>query len=256
MIMNTLQKPEFSQKKTVINTLKESSLHKILKKMYAEEFSGRMEAQTGNFIADIVCPGKKIIEIQTGNVSSLKKKALYFIKNGYSLRIVVPLPAVKTIVNIEKDGTVISRRKSPLKKNVYSVFRELTGFCELLGKPEITLEILECETEEIRTKLNAPVQSENKRRRFCKPWIKTDKKLVNITKKMRFSSKKDWLLLLPALKEPLFTVKDVFKNLKDSGTKTCENDVRLMLWVFEKAGFIEKSELKKGRAFLYGIAGR
>ena len=257
--MNTLQKPDFPQKKTVINTLKESSLHKILKKMYAEEYSGRMEVQTGNFIADIVCPGKKIIEIQTGNVSSLKRKALYFIENGYSLRIAVPLPAIKTIVNIEKDGTVISRRKSPLKKNIYSVFRELTGFYELLGNQQIVLEILECETEEIRTKVNAPVQSENKRRRFCKPWIKTDKNLVSITKKMRFSSKKEWLSLLPPLPctslqtmSGSFTVKDVINGLKSSGVKAGENDVRLMLWVFEKAGFIKRCG-KSGRAVLYSI---
>ena len=57
--MSTLQKPEIQQKKTVINTLKESSLHKILKKMYAEEYSGKMEVQIGNFIADIACPEKK-----------------------------------------------------------------------------------------------------------------------------------------------------------------------------------------------------
>ena len=57
--MSTLQKPEIQQKKKVINTLKESSLHKILKKMYAEEYSGKMEVQIGNFIADIACPEKK-----------------------------------------------------------------------------------------------------------------------------------------------------------------------------------------------------
>ena len=145
----------------------------------------------------------------------------------------------------------VSRRKSPLKKNIWSVFRELTGFYPLLGKPKIELEILECETEEIRTRVNVPVQSENKRRRFCKPWIKTDKKLTGIIKKMRFSSKKDWISLLPPL-PGTFTVKDVFNRLKNKGEKLRENDVRLMLWVYEKASFIKKSG-KNGRSYLYSI---
>ena len=104
---------------------------------------------------------------------------------------------------------------------------------------------LECETEEIRTKVNEPVQSENKRRRFCKPWIKTDKNLVSITKKMRFSSKKDWLLLLPPLAEPLFTVKDVFISLKENGTKT----FKIVLCVDKESKFA--TEYANGEEVLY-----
>ena len=42
-----------------------------------------------------------------------------------------------------------------------------------------------------------PVQSKNKKRRFKKDWIKTDKSLNKIIQTIQFNNKQDYLKLLP-----------------------------------------------------------
>ena len=101
---------------TRINTLNEKKLHKTLKKLYALEYSGKTEVKNGPYIADIECPEKKIIEIQTSTVSSLAKKIEYFLNEGFSVKVVYPLPEVKRIRTLDQNGKTVSERKSPVKK--------------------------------------------------------------------------------------------------------------------------------------------
>ncbi|MBO4405079.1 MAG: hypothetical protein J5780_07130, partial [Treponema sp.] len=192
-----------------INTLNESRLHKTLKKLYTLEHSGKTEVKEGPYIADIECPGKKIIEIQTSTLASLAKKTEYFLKNGFSVKIVYPLPEEKVIVTLNSDGSKLSRRKSPLKKNLISVFRELTALTDFLTEKKFSLDVLHCSIVETRIKTENMVQSKNRRRRHLKDWVKTGKELSEIKKRTVFSGKTSYRKLIPFKKEKLFTVKEL-----------------------------------------------
>ena len=229
----------------MINTLNESSLHKALKTIYSLEKETVTEEKVGQWICDIInLNTDEVIEIQTSNVSSLKNKTAGLLSLGKKVKIVHPVIIEKTIETYGENGNIITKRKSPKKENIYSIFRQLTGLTNLLLNTNFTLEIIEISVTEIRSKTEAPVQLKNKSRRFLRNWIKTDKKLNKIFNTYQFKTKKDYISLLPSeivcnteLKKD-FTVKQVqkysAKNRTDKANITC------MIWVLRKLELIEE----------------
>ncbi|MEL3909084.1 MAG: hypothetical protein P1P64_08790 [Treponemataceae bacterium] len=72
-----------------IGTLNESSLHETLKQHFCCS-GAKTEVPIDSFVCDILCPDKKIIEIQTSNLSSLKKKLSVLLKT-YKVEVVFPI---------------------------------------------------------------------------------------------------------------------------------------------------------------------
>ena len=161
----------------MINTLNESSLHRSLKSLYALEKGCMTEVNIAGKIYDVVDGSGNITEIQTRNLSSLLVKTLGALKDGRRVKIVYPVVKVKYIEVYDEKGVLLSKRKSPLRASIYSVFRELTGLYPVLLKKRFSLDVVEIAMSEIRTQTETPVQSPNGRRRFLKNWNKTDKKL-------------------------------------------------------------------------------
>ncbi len=237
-----------------INTLNESSLHRTLKKIYSLEEGSETEVESGGQIYDIVHKDGSITEIQTKNISRLAKKAEAALMQGKKFRIVHPVAEETRIETYDKNGNLISRRKSPKKESVYSVFRELTGLYPVLLEENFSLELVFSKITEIRTETENPVQSKNKRRRFRKNWLKTDKKLDSIERTQILKSKKDYLAMIPDGIPERFTVKDIAEKLKkipEVKNKT-SNCASIFVWVLNKMELIEQ-EGNKNRARLYRI---
>ena len=98
---------------------------------------------------------------------------------------------------------------------------------------------------ETRMRTLENVQSQNKRRRFKKNWIKTNKRLEEIIETKHFNSKDDYLKLLPELPDT-FSSKDLEEKI---GKK---NNPNLILWVFAHMNIIKHVE-SQGRKKFYRI---
>ena len=237
----------------MINTLNESSLHKTLKSYYSLQNEGSCtEVPQGPYIADIRTKNGSIIEIQTANLAHLRDKIQYCINEGIRIKVVYPLVTTKYIQTVPDSDKTASKRKSPLHKDIYSIFKELTSLYGFLFNRLFTLEVIEITMTELRQATEQPVQSDNKRRRFKKNWVKKGKRLEEIGSVHTFKKKKDYLKLLPQDIPQEFTVKDILNALKEQGIKTKEQSVRCMIWVFCKAELIEHCGTLK-RSYLYRV---
>lgn len=225
----------------MINTYSESRLHKTLKNLYAMDRNGKTEQPVEGKICDIVADDGSIIEIQTGSLAKLHGK-LGLLLPRYRVTVVYPLVVQKTIETVGKDGSLMSRRKSPKKQGILDIFRELTSIYPYLLHEHFMLEVLEVSVVEHRVKVDSPMQLANRSRRFKRDWYKEDKSLAEIHTTHRFSSAEDYLALLPADLPEEFTVKDLGKALKT-------RNASLILWVLRKMDLVEAVG-KQGKALV------
>ncbi len=225
--------------------LNESKLHHSLKILYQEIYEGKTEEKQDGYIYDIVTKNGNIIEIQTKNLSKLLPKILTTIENGHNIKVVHPIPLIRRIELKDEKGNIISKRKSPKKASIYSVFRELTGIYPVITNPHFSLELVEIEMTEERIRTPEPVQTKNGRRRYRRNWLKTGKRLDSIINTKRFSKTEDYLKLLPPLPENFCAkdLKEALKNKKEIPQSTI--DAHLILWVFLHAGLIEERGSQK-----------
>lgn len=222
------------------STLNESDLHKTIKIIYAEEYNGTTEVELHNHIFDVFTDDKTVIEIQTKNLSKLFKKISDCLEKGLKVILVHPLIEKKTIETY-KDGILISKRKSPKKGNIYSLFKEITGIYPILLHPNFKMEVLLVDTIEQREKLNENVQSKNNRRRFKKDWIKINKKLETINEKIVFNSADDYLNLLPQNLPDSFSAKELKQCLTNNNhiPSSAAQYAHLIIWVLFRMNLIE-----------------
>lgn len=230
----------------MINTYNESSLHKTLKELYALKENAQTEVLKNNHIYDVLKSDGTIIEIQTKNLGKLYAKTKDSLNLGLKCTIVHPIATETIIITKDKDGNTLSKRKSPKKNSIYSIFRELTSIYPLLLENNFKLEVLETIITEERIKTETPVQSKNKQRRFKKNWNKADKKLNEILNTRIFKTKNDYLELLPEGLPEEFTTKEIQILLKQNKSlpKSAANYTSLMVWVFNKMGLIEQTGTK------------
>lgn len=238
--------------KIMINTLNETHLHKTLKRIYANKTEGSvMEQPAEGYIADIIRPDGEIIEIQTGSLSSLLPKITKYLAAKRNVTVVYPL-AAKKYIETKKDGCLVSRRKSPVSKNIYSMFKELTGLTSVLLDPKFTLIVHESTITEEREQTELCVQSKNNRRRFRKNWLKTGKRLEDTGTEYIFNGTRSYLSLIPKDLPQMFCIKDLLLCAKKNIPGIKENEIRLFVWVCIKTGLIEFIE-KNGRHKIYRI---
>ena len=232
------------------STINESDLHKTIKLLYSENFNGKTEVSIHNHIYDILTDDNTAIEIQTKNLTKLLPKILDSLDKGLKIKLVHTVINNKTIETY-KDGLLISKRKSPKKETLYAIFSEITGLYLVLLNPNFSLDILIIDAIEIREKLDTKVQSKNNKRRFKKDWNKTNKKLDQIISKKTFSTKQDYLNLLPNNLPMEFSSKELKECFveNDNFPKEAYAKVNLILWVFNKMGLIELTEIKNKRKY-------
>ncbi|MCQ2575645.1 MAG: hypothetical protein MJ162_02805 [Treponema sp.] len=236
------------------STLNESNLHKTLKIMYSESCNGKTEVEMEGHIYDIVSKENEIIEIQTKNLASLLPKIMDTLEKGYKIKIIHPIPIVRMIETYNSESQLISKRKSPVRGSIYSLFKELTGIYPILLHKNFTLEVLEINMTEIRTKTSELTQSKNNRRRFKKDWNKINKRLDEIITTRIFKTKEDYLELLPETLPEEFSAK-ILKNCMINDLKLsakAAQNANLILWVYSRMELIKYLGIKE-RSKIYRI---
>src|SRR4029453_6677437 len=125
---------------TASGLLNEKSLDSGLKHWDAKP-GDLLEFALDGYVVDIL-RGDHVIEIQTGNFSSIKRK-MRDLSGRYRVTLVYPVAQERWILEIP--GTLqdaIMRRKSPKRQAVNQLFEELVSFPELLECPNFSIEVV------------------------------------------------------------------------------------------------------------------
>ena len=233
-----MRQTDFENAENYIGTLNEKSLHADLKKWYARP-GDQLEVPLDGYYIDIV-RGNNLIEIQTRNFSSIKKKILY-LKDIYPVRLVHAIAQEKWLVKLPKDGVGDSvRRKSPKHGSIYDILDELVSFPSLLMHDNFTLEILFIEEEEVR--------AFDRRRGWRKHgWVTLERKLLDVVDSVRIEKPDDLKILLPTDLPDIFTTEDVSLTLGRS-----KWFAQKMVYCLKKMSIIERIG-SINRFYLYRI---
>lgn len=175
----------------MINTYRESGLHASLKEWYGRS-GDQFEQPVSGYIVDIV-RGDLLIEIQTGHFSTLEPK-LAALLSHHPVHLVYPIAGQKWIRRETAGGQSLSRRKSPRRGQFLDVFAELVYLPHLLQHPNLTLELLLTDQEEIWREDGKGVY----RRWRRGGWRVHDRRLLQVTDVMLCRSPDDLAALLPA----------------------------------------------------------
>ncbi len=221
-----------------IGLLNEKPLHASLKRWYAQP-GDQFEVPVNGFVIDIV-RGDLLIEIQTGNFSSIKSK-LTRLAGSHRVRLIYPIVQEKWIVRLaaDKSGRTV-RRKSPKRGRVEDIFWELVSIPQLLTNPNFSLEVLMIRQEEVR-------RYERKRRWRRKAWIIEGRELLAVLDQRVFGGSADWLRFLPQGLES-FTTSDLA-----TGIDTRRELAQKMAYCLREGRMIELIG-RRGRSNLYRVA--
>ncbi len=191
---------EGTAKPRSVGLLREGSLHAALKERYAGP-EGVTEALVDGFVVDVLLPDG-IVEIQTGSFASARQKLARLVER-HAVRIVYPVVAERWIVRVDEHGSVVGRRRSPLRPAPHAVFHELVPGARLVAHPNFTLELAFTVEEELR----APLPPE--RRRWPRTWRRVDRRLLDIVGTRVVAGPEDLPDLVPGGLPARFTARDL-----------------------------------------------
>ena len=221
-----------------IGLLNEKPLHASLKQWYARP-GDRFEVPVDGFVIDIV-RDDLLIEIQTGNFSSIKAK-LNNLASGHRVRLIYPIVQEKWIVRSAKGNRAgVIRRKSPKRGRMEDLFWELVSIPQLLLNPNFSLEVLMIRQEEVR-------RYNGKRKWRRKAWVLEGRRLLEVMDQRSFGHSADWLRFLPDGLES-FTTSDLADRMN-----TRRDLAQKMAYCLREARMIELIG-KRGRANLYRVS--
>lgn len=215
----------------------ETTIHQQLKALYADDEAGQ-EVQLNGYRIDAIV-GERLIEIQCAGLSAIRDK-IQDLVTTHQVVVVKPLCEKKTLLKkSRKGGKVLSRRKSPLCENYYDIFDELVHFKNAFPHPNLTLEILLTEQEEVRL----PAVRKGRRRRLRQRV--EDRRLVAVTGKLILRNNSDLQKMLPDDLPKPFTTADIAQ-----GTDIDRGLAQKMAYCLKHSGAI-KQVGKQGNAILY-----
>lgn len=224
-----------------IGTLKEKTLHAVLKDYYAPD-KKMQEIPIDGYVADIFT-GTRIIEIQTAQFNRMRDKLECFLPN-YPVTIVYPIPKLKYLLWIDEEtGECSKPRKSTVKGSVYRAFYELYKIKPYLSHPNLCLCFPLLEIEEYRL-LNG--WSRDKKKGSCR-YDRIPKALLD---EVVFERVEDYLQLVPYELEEPFTVKDFGRAVGEK-----KEIAGRVLHILHYLNIVEYCG-KEGRAYTYRVAER
>lgn len=222
----------------MIGTQNESSLHASLKEYFAEP-GDIVEGHVDGYHIDVV-QEDRLIEVQTGNFSSIKKKLLALLQN-HEVHLVYPIVVRRDIVKVAPEtGELLSTRKSPKQEDVYDLFSELMRIPQLILHPRLTVEVVFIKEREIRC--------DDGRGSWRRGGVSiVDRSLTEVVDRRSFSSPWDYLSLLPQNLACPFTTKDLSCLAQVPRAKA-----QRATYTLKKAGLLEEVG-KKGNEILYEV---
>lgn len=219
-----------------IGTLKEKTVHAVLKHYYAPNKQFH-EIKVGSYVADIMID-HQIIEIQTRNFNTMRRKLDAFLPY-YQVTIVYPVAYTKWIRWInEETGEVSPKRKSPKTGTVYRIIPELYRIKSYLNHPNLNFIICFLDIEESRI-LNG--WSKDKK----KGSTRDDGIPVTIVGEVHLNNLDDFKQLLPADLPTHFTSKDYKQK-----SRVTQKVATTGLHILHHMGVIQRIG-KQGHAYLY-----
>lgn len=154
--------PDAPKDDPIIGMLAEKKLHATVKRYLSEDLSTHerpvpdlLAAEEGGkplrMVADVMVDDH-IYEVQTGGFYPLRKKLQAYMTNtACSVTVVHPMAGIRYLSWINPaDGSIISRKKSPGRKRVKDIAKELYWVSEFVGDPRFSLRLLFLEIEEYR----------------------------------------------------------------------------------------------------------
>lgn len=169
----------------------ETSLHRELKARYAGSPTAQEVACDGYRI-DAIRRGE-LIEIQHGSLAAIRDKVSRLLAK-HRVRVVKPIIATKLLVKLDRrDGRVVSRRRSPKRGTLLSLFDELVYFTRVYPHRRLILETPLVEVEEWRYPGHG-----RRRRRRAGDFVVQDQHLVSVLKSTTYRTHADLRRFLPA----------------------------------------------------------
>lgn len=223
-----------------IGTLSEKSLHASLKEWVSQP-GDEFEVKVDGFFIDVV-RDQTLIEIQTRHLYAMKRKLKKLLANGHEIRLLHPIAKEKWIVRETAVGESINRRKSPKRGKTLDIFKELVRLTGLIPHPNLTIEVLLTQEEEI-------LRDDGKGSWRRKRWSVYDRLLLDVVHQQTFADKSDYLAVIPEALERPFTNKTLAQALAirpDLATK--------ITYTLCKMDLLEISG-KQGRSNLYAPPG-
>lgn len=222
----------------MIGTQNESSLHASLKEYYRQP-GDRVEAHVDGYHIDVV-QADRLVEIQTSNFASIKKKLASLLEN-HKVHLVYPIIERRDLVKIAPEtGELLSTRKSPKKEDIYDLFSELIRIPRLILHPNLTIEAVLIKEREIR----CDDGKGSWRRRGVSI---VDRSLAEVVESRLFSAASDYVSLLPSDLPSPFTNKDLA-----SYARIARGKAQKMTYTLKKAGLLTEVG-KEGNAILYAL---
>jgi hypothetical protein len=190
-----------------IGILNEKHLHAALKAWYARP-GDPVEVRVDGYVIDIIQDGV-LIEIQTGNFSSIKRKLIRLTTN-HAVRLVYPIAFEKWILKPSSHfSEELARRKSPKRGCALDIFSQLVSFPALIQNKNFSIEVLMTQEEEFRR--HVPGRAWRR-----KGWIIEERRLLDVVERHFFHNPIDFLELLPPSLPAAFTTTDLARTLKIS----------------------------------------
>ncbi len=126
-----------------------TSLHQQLKELYVSD-PARHEVDLDDYRIDAVAADGRLIEIQCASLSAIRDKIRKLTKR-HQVTVVKPLAWKKKLLKKQRrNGNVTSSRYSPAHQTLPYIFLELVHFTNAFPHPNLQLDILLTEQEEIR----------------------------------------------------------------------------------------------------------
>ena len=182
---------------TAIGLLNEKSLHSALKHWYARP-GDLLEFPLDGYIVDIL-RGDHVIEIQTGNFASIKRK-VRDLSCRYRVTLIYPVAHERWILEVPRTlSGAIMRRKSPKRQAVSQLFEELVSFPDLLNCPNFSIEVVSIQEEQLR-------RYDRRWRGKRRTWRIVERRLLSVLERFVFEAPSDlWQLIPPTLPDPFDT---------------------------------------------------
>lgn len=128
----------------------ERTLHRQLKQRYGSDVGGQVEVAVGPYRVDAVDPDGRLIEIQAAPLGLLKRKLAHLLPTR-EIGVVKPVVVSRRLIRrLDPEGIDLSKRRSPKRGTLIDVFEELVGLAHLFPDPNLTIELLAVEVDEIR----------------------------------------------------------------------------------------------------------
>lgn len=221
-----------------IGTLREKTIHSVLKYYYAPDLTYH-EIKIGPYVADI-CVDGEIFEVQTRNFNTMRAKLEFFLQD-HDVTIIYPVAHTKWLSWLDMEtGELSPKRKSPKTGTFYQIIPELYKIKMFISNPRLHFIICLIDVEETRY-LNG--WSYNKKRGSSR----MDGRPVGIFDEVRIDDFSDYKIFLPDTLPEHFTSKDLGKEARIS-----QKNASTLLNVLLETNIIHRIG-KTGNSFLYKI---